>query len=311
MFIDSSVRDNLSVYRQAFESARPFRHVVIDRFFVPDRATELLQHFPAFDPDRAIAETGTVGGKAVNEDLASMGDVYRRLAEYLDGREFLDTISALTGIENLINDPTFYGGGTHENLHGQELDPHVDFNIDERAWYYRRLNLLLYLNPSWEEEWGGALEIHSNPRDPDKNRILSFAPLFNRCILFETHDSSWHGFSKIQLPEDKRDLSRKSISIYLYTKEPPNGKAIASHTTFYVHRPLPESIRPGRVLTEADYQQIQTLLQRRDDLIRFYQDREISESYSSVSFKSRVKRYLSLRYPRAWQIIADLRRSRR
>jgi 2OG-Fe(II) oxygenase superfamily len=308
MFIDPSVLENLAIYRQAFESARPFPHVVIDNFFVVEYAKKLLDRFPIFDASKAIAETGNVGGKAVNENLTAMGDIYGQLAEYLESRPFLETISAITGIDRLINDPTFYGGGTHENLHGQELDPHVDFNIDERGWYYRRLNLLLYLNEDWSEDWGGALELHSNPREPKENQIFSFTPIFNRCVIFETSDDSWHGFSQIQLPSENRHLSRKSISVYLYTQEPPSGKAIASHTTFYVHRPLPERIQPGRVLTEEDHQQIEILLKRRDDLIRFYQDREIAESRDPVSFKSRVKRYLSLQYPQIWQVFTGIRR---
>lgn len=301
MFIDPSVRENLSAYRQAFESARPFKHVVIDNFLVPDLARSLLDRFPVFDPSKAIAETGTVGGKAVNENLKEMGELYREFAEYLDTPEFLAQISAITGIDRLMNDPTFFGGGTHENLHGQELDPHLDFTIDETAWYYRRLNILIYLNPEWEESWGGSIELHSNPRQPDENRIISFLPIFNRCVIFETHEYSWHGFSKIQLPEDKRHLSRKSLSIYLYTKEPPEGKTVPSHTTFYVHRPLPESIQPDRVLTREDFNHIKILLQRRDDLIRFYQEREIEESYSLPVLKSRIKRYLATRHPKLWQ----------
>jgi hypothetical protein len=311
MFIDPSVRENRAVYRQAFESARPFRHVVIDNFLVPDRARALDEGFPIFDPLKAIDETGKLGGKAVNEDLVAMGGVYRQLAGYLDGKEFPEEISALTGIGKLRHDPTLYGGGTHENLHGQELDPHIDFNIDERAWYYRRLNVLIYLNQEWEESWGGAIELHSDPRQPDENRVVSFAPTFNRCLIFETNERSWHGFSRIHLPEHKRHLSRKSLSIYLYTEEPPDGKPVASHTTFYVHRPLPGSVQPDRPLTREDHARLKTLLQRRDDLIRFYQEREIEESYDWVSLKSRVKRYVAARHPALWRVWVTFARWKR
>ena len=46
------------------------------------------------------------------------------------------------------------------DLHGQELDPHVDFNFQLRGGFHRRANLLLYLNEDWDPSWGGALEIH-------------------------------------------------------------------------------------------------------------------------------------------------------
>lgn len=306
MFINPLVYEKSSVYRQDFETAQPFKHLVIDNFLVGEQAQILLENFPSFNPQKAISELGKVGGKAVNEDLIGLGGVYQQFGRYVQAQEFLELISQLTGVDNLIPDPSFYGGGTHENLHGQELDPHIDFNFDERHWYHRRLNLLIYLNPQWQADWGGNLELHSNPRQPEENKIKSFVPIFNRCLIFETNEHSWHGFSQINLPENQRHLSRKSLSIYLYTKERPGQELSPSHTTFYIPRPLPETIQPHQVLSAEDYQQIKILLKRRDDLIRFYQDRELKESQDLVSLKSHIKRYLSLQYPRLWKIIKSL-----
>ena len=308
MFINPLVYEKSSVYRQDFETAQPFKHLVIDNFLVRKQAQILLENFPSFNPQKAISELGKVGGKAVNEDLIGLGGVYQQFGRYIQAQEFLELISQLTGIDNLIPDPSFYGGGTHENLHGQELDPHIDFNFDERHWYHRRLNLLIYLNPQWQADWGGNLELHSNPRQPEENKIKSFVPIFNRCLIFETNEHSWHGFSQINLPENQRHLSRKSLSIYLYTKERPIEELSPSHTTFYIPRPLPENIQPHQVLSSEDYQQIKILLKRRDDLIRFYQDRELKESQDLVSLKSHIKRYLSLQYPHLWKIIKSLPR---
>lgn len=306
MFINPLVYEKSSVYHQDFETAQPFKHLVIDNFLVTEQASSLLENFPSFNPQKALSELGKVGGKAVNEDLIGLGGIYQQFARFVESKEFLELISELTGIDNLIPDPSFYGGGTHENLHSQDLDPHVDFNLDERHWYHRRLNLLIYLNPQWQADWGGALELHSQPRQPEQNRVKSFLPIFNRCVIFETNEYSWHGFSQINLPENQRHLSRKSLSIYLYTKEPPAGEVAPSHTTFYIPRPLPEHIQPNQILTESDYQQVKILLKRRDDLIRFYQDRELRESHDLVSLKSHIKRYLSLRYPRFWRIFKSL-----
>ena len=35
---------------------------------------------------------------------------------------------------------------------------HVDFNWHKKLKLYRRLNLLIYVNPIWEEEWCGHLK---------------------------------------------------------------------------------------------------------------------------------------------------------
>lgn len=237
-------------YRDAFLAAQPFKHVVIENFFEPAFADRLLDEFPAFNPALATNEIyGGVWGKAVNTRIGEISPAYAALYALIASRNFLDLIGEMTGISDLVSDPALYGGGTHENLHGQDLDPHVDFNYDEAQKLHRRLNLIVYLNKDWKPEWGGSIEIHSNPRRPAENRIQSWAPLFNRAVLFETNEHSWHGFPKIQLPEAERHRSRKSISIYLYTRDRPAYEIAPVHGTFYVHRPLDPRFREGRTLT--------------------------------------------------------------
>ena len=276
--MSAGVQDLTDRYRDEFLHAEPFKHVVIEDFFEPAFAEQLLEQFPSFDPDRAIGDNGRRGGKATNPDIRSISPAYQKLYETLAGRPFLDFVGRLSGIPDLILDPKMFGGGTHENLHGQELDPHVDFNYDEARELHRRLNLIVYLNKDWRTEWGGAIEIHSNPRDPFENRIRAFDPLFNRCVMFETNEYSWHGFPKIQLPEEHRDRSRKSISIYLYTRERPEHEVAPMHGTFYVQRPLPAYIAAGRTLNDQDVDTLQRLLKRRDEWIEMYQKMELEKN---------------------------------
>ncbi len=278
MYISQEVKDNIDLYNQSFQTAKPFKHVLIDGFWKTEIAEELLKDFPNFDPQKAINEMGEVGGKAVYENLSEISTNYASIAKYISSEEFLEIISKITAIENLIHDDSFYGGGTHENLNGQELDPHIDFNFDERTGLHRRFNLIIFLNKEWDPSWGGSIELHSNPREPEVNEIKSFSPIFNRCVLFETNEYSWHGFPKIQLPEEKQHLSRKSLSIYLYTKERPELEIAPSHGTFYVQRPLPSHIKPGSVLSTEDYQEISWLLKKRDLFINFYQQKELKDS---------------------------------
>jgi hypothetical protein len=276
--ISASVIDRADRYRAEFRAASPFKHVVIDEFFEADFARQLLEQFPRFEPGLARSESGATGGKAVNTNIRDISPAYLRLYESIEARQFLDFVSVLSGVPDLILDPKMFGGGTHENLHGQELDPHVDFNYDEARQLHRRLNLIVYLNPEWCEEWGGALEIHSNPRRPEENQIRSYAPLFNRCVMFETNEYSWHGFPRINLPEGKRHLSRKSISIYLYTKTRPTEEIAPLHATFYVQRPLPDRFVAGHTLSEEDVSELRTLVIRRDRWIELYQNMELQKS---------------------------------
>jgi Rps23 Pro-64 3,4-dihydroxylase Tpa1-like proline 4-hydroxylase len=139
----------------------------------------------------------------------------------LQSQEFLDFVSDLTGIPDLLHDPDYVGGGTHENRHGQGLDAHVDFNYHPRTRWHRRLNLIVYLNEQWEPGWGGELELHSDPWDVEANRTVSILPGMNRAVIFETTETSWHGFSQIRLPQGHRHASRRSFAICLYTRERP------------------------------------------------------------------------------------------
>jgi Rps23 Pro-64 3,4-dihydroxylase Tpa1-like proline 4-hydroxylase len=239
--------DKESLARE-FDNADPFRHVVIPDFFSLGFAQRLLDEFPSFEERFATGETGEVGGKATRRDVRDISDAYREVDDFIRESEFLDLISEITGIPDLMYDAEYHGGGTHENLNGQGLYTHVDFNYHPKGWH-RRLNLIVYLTPEWEDEWGGNLELHSDPWDPSADRAKCLSTRFNQAVIFETSESSWHGFPQIRLPEDRRHLSRKSFAIYLYTKDRPADQTAASHLTVYVPAGMPDEIQPGSALT--------------------------------------------------------------
>lgn len=256
----------------AFQRREPFRHVVIDDFLDRAAAERLLAEFPDFDTKRALNENGEIGNKAVVEQIRALGPSYAALDDLIQTPAFLKFISQVTGIPDLQYDPHYFGGGTHENREGQDLDAHVDFNRHPVTHAHRRLNLIVYLNHEWQDEWGGSLQLHSDPR-ADDNKTTLVTPLFNRAVIFETTEWSWHGFSRIGLPEARRDISRKSIALYFYTKERPAEELADTHSTIYVDFPLPDRFKAGRNLDEHDVQELRVLLKRRDMHIhRLYRD---------------------------------------
>jgi SAM-dependent methyltransferase len=263
--------DNALEIQHSFNNAKPFRHVEIADFLERDKCEQLMRDFPVFQEKFAINEHGEVGAKAVVESVSGISAFYKDFYQYINSKKFLESISDMTGIPDLIADETLFGGGTHENRHGQGLDVHIDFNIDERRMLHRRLNLLIYLNPEWEESWGGLIELQSNPWDQSVNQKLRFYPLLNHALIFETNEYSWHGFDRIVLPEDKKNLSRKSFSVYLYTKDRPAEEVVAPHTTFYVPAPIPSHLKSGYTLTTDDQTQLQILMGSRDGLLKMYQ----------------------------------------
>ena len=246
-----------------FQRREPFRHVVIDDFLAPEFCARLLAEFPPFERGNARNEAGELGNKSTIEKIRGLGAAYTALDENIQTRAFLDLIGRITGIPDLLYDPWYFGGGTHENRHGQDLDAHVDFNRHPIEHWHRRLNLIVYLNHEWDAAWGGALDLHSDPRAPD-DAIVSIAPRYNRAVIFETTEWSWHGFRRIDLPDDLRALSRKSIALYFYTTQRPQDELADTHSTIYVDPPLPRRFKAGWTLSEADVLELRVLLTRRD-----------------------------------------------
>ncbi len=130
------------------------------------------------------------------------------------------SVVELTGIPNLIADPTLFGAGLHCIPPGGFLRMHVDFNTHPKGWH-RRVNYLIYLNERWEDEWGGALKLGDA-------QSASYMPRGGRAVVFETTDDSWHGHpEKLLCPEG---VQRRSLALYFYTKAPPKARP---HTTVY------------------------------------------------------------------------------
>lgn len=262
-FIDRRALADTDRHAAAFARCEPFRHVVIADFLDADYAANLLAGFPPFERGNARNEAGERGGKSTVERVRELGAPYAALDDLIQSREFLQLIGRLTGIADLLYDPFYFGGGTHENREGQDLDPHVDFNRHPVERWHRRLNLIVYLNREWDDAWGGSLELHSDPRSVD-DRVTLVTPLYNRCVIFETTEWSWHGFGRITLPAARKELTRKSIALYFYTRERPAAELADTHSTIYVDRPLPEHLRAGATLSEADVETLRSLLARRD-----------------------------------------------
>jgi len=282
--LHSSVVDSVEKLRQDFLTNQPFPHVVIDPFLDPKLCAQLIAEFPPFDQKHAINEHGEHGRHAVHSDLSRLGTAYAQFDRLMSDPDFLALVGRITDIPDVLYDAEYVGGGTHENLDGEELDTHVDFNFHPRTHFHRRLNLIVFLNPEWEQSWGGCLELLRDPLESCADSRKVFVPVANRAVIFETTEASWHGFQRIRIPEGKAP-SRRSIAVYFYSKDRPAEKTAASHATFYYSRPLPEHLQPGYTLREEDVSELRKLLTRRDMQLRFLYERELefSESLNNSS----------------------------
>jgi hypothetical protein len=135
------------------------------------------------------------------------------------------------------------------------------------------LNLIVYLNPEWDAAWGGNLQLQADPWNGDSSGP-SVAPHFNRAVIFETTERSWHGFSTINLPPERKSLSRKSFAIYLYTKERPSEEIAIAHATVYVPDAMPTGLRPGLTLEESHVTDLRQRFERMLGQLKFLYERE-------------------------------------
>jgi len=171
-----------------------------------------------------------------------MGNATMLLLHQLNSSTFLNFLESLTGIQGIIPDPHFNGGGLHQIERGGYLKIHVDFNRHKRLKLDRRLNLLLYLNRDWQEEYGGHLELWDRDMNRCHQRIL---PIFNRCVIFNTNDFSYHGHpDPITCPEG---MTRKSLALYYYSNGRPADELQDSggkeaHSTIFRARTADEDI---------------------------------------------------------------------
>jgi Rps23 Pro-64 3,4-dihydroxylase Tpa1-like proline 4-hydroxylase len=158
--------------------------------------------------------------------------VTRNLFAELNGEALLGFLEAMTGIDGLISDPYFVGGGLHETRRGGHLGVHADFNIHEHLKVERRLNLLLYLNRDWKPEYGGQLELWDRQM---KACVVRVEPIFGRAVVFNTSLDSFHGHpDPLNCPPER---SRRSIATYYYSAPEKGLASLPQRTTNFQARP--------------------------------------------------------------------------
>lgn len=209
-----------------YRSADPFPHIVMDDFVDAGILRALTAEFPARDGRTYFDRQQERFKYQFDPNGVPSGRVRNLLAE-LNGEPFMAFLAAMTGIDGLISDPYYLGGGLHETLTGGHLSVHADFNIHESMNVERRLNLLIYLNDDWPEEYGGTLELWDKKM---RRAARSVLPVMARAVVFNTTLQSFHGQPEaVACPPDR---SRRSIATYYYTALPGGGTAPKRTTTF-------------------------------------------------------------------------------
>jgi hypothetical protein len=214
--------------RSSYLNAQPFPHIVFENFFDPSLLDLVLEEFPKPGEIRWQSFDNAQEIKLASAAEASFGSATRLLLYHLNSITFLQFLSSVTGVENLIPDPRFDGGGLHQIVRGGKLAVHADFNKHAAYGLDRRLNLLLYLNKGWHEEYGGHLELWDREMTGCKAKVL---PVFNRVMVFGTTDFTYHGHpDPLQCPES---MTRKSVALYYFSNGRPAEEISGAHSTVF------------------------------------------------------------------------------
>jgi hypothetical protein len=233
--------------REQFQNNDPFPHIVLDNFLPSDVAEALASSYP--DPNDPSVRWKTHSNENVVrkfvEDVSALSIPMRLFANAVISRQFLLFLEALSGIDCLIADPYFIGGGAMVTGSGEFLKVHADFNWHHKLQAHRRLNALFYLAPDWQTEWGGRLELWAK----DMSRCIhSVEPIFNRAVIFEVSDNANHGQPHpLQTPAF---IHRRVFSAFYYTTRKNDFEWEAPHFTLY----RPENSPYGMSL-QKDYQE--------------------------------------------------------
>jgi Rps23 Pro-64 3,4-dihydroxylase Tpa1-like proline 4-hydroxylase len=215
-------------YQQTYAQGHPFPHIVIDDFLPESILEEILREFPQPGKIHWKQFETTTEKKLASTSELQMGEATRLLLYQLNSSTFINFLENLTGISGIIPDPHFVGGGLHQIERGGYLKIHADFNHHRKLNLDRRLNLLIYLNKNWQEEYGGHFEMWNPEMTHCEQKIL---PLFNRCVIFNTTDVSYHGHPHpLNCPEG---WTRKSLALYYYSNGRPLEEVSAKHSTIF------------------------------------------------------------------------------
>ncbi|MBK6929707.1 MAG: 2OG-Fe(II) oxygenase [Saprospirales bacterium] len=220
----------VSAQAAAYQSAHPYPYGQFEHFLEEWAAQRAMDAFPSVKDDGWIHYVHVNEKKHGLNKLDLIPPFLQELIRQLNSDEFVALLSRLTGIQGLKADPSLEGGGLHQSQRGGYLNIHADFTVHphKRQWR-RRVNLLVYLNEGWQPEYRGELELWT--RDM-KTCAKSILPVFNRCVIFNTDEDSFHGLpDPIQCPED---ITRKSVALYYFTEEKSTPRKRATN-----YRPRP------------------------------------------------------------------------
>lgn len=225
-----------------YRTGVPFPHIVLDDVLRRPAFDAAVADFPGIDDEFWRGYVHVNETKFSNTQTDTWASSLQDVAHEFCSPEFVSYLEKLTGIDHLIPDYTMDGGGLHMTKRGGHLNIHADFSTHHtHETWARRVNILLYLNEEWHDDWGGKLELWDKDMTACQGRVT---PAGNRMLVFTTSDDSFHGHPDgLTCPPD---MARRSLAMYYFTEE----AAPVRKSTNYQARP--EESRARKAAIAAD-----------------------------------------------------------
>lgn len=229
-----TINDIFYSYKDKFKSAQPFSYIVIDNFFTEEIAEQLYAEFPEYSSQMWHVYDNAIENKKTCNDWNKFPSTTYRVFSYLNSAEFVSKLSLIVD-GKLYSDPGLHGGGWHMHGRGGKLNVHLDYDIHPKLNLQRRLNLIVYMSKEWDSSWGGGLELwdHDSETNQPKSCVAKIENKFNRAVLFDTTQNSWHGLpDELNCPSSEY---RRSFATY-YLHEPFDNATDRKKALFAPHK---------------------------------------------------------------------------
>ncbi len=203
-------KDTKSLY-QEYSSNIPFPNIEIPNFLDSEMVISMKNEITdSYRIHNNLLKNFTRNGSHMVE-LCEAGEICpiaHQLIGDLHSKYFLDWLERVTGIEGLIPDPWLIGASYMRCYRGDSLQVHSDFNWNEKLKLHRKLSLVIYLNPEWEKNWNGDIQLWDKDR---KECMKRYYPMNGNMVLWEYSKYAFHGHPHpLNCPEHiTRDGKRK------------------------------------------------------------------------------------------------------
>lgn len=225
---------NSSVLSDQCSLRQPFPHLVIDNFFNREIAVSLTREIRYIDDNNY-----GVSFRSLTQKKLQLGNIRGTvphiypLYDALMGPAFTHFIEIVCSYPDLEGDRQFTGAGMQRYRCGGFSEIHLDSNRHPfDSGLHHRVNLLVFLNPDWQAEWGGELVLWSSKNGRPDQPAVSIQPTFNRAVLFAVTSKSWHSVNRVRCPDDQ---ARNSVAIYYFNRVDAAGdeqpRSVIWHST--------------------------------------------------------------------------------